>query len=1327
MLKLYYGRESLDKDRFLFDRVAEALEQLNHGGSEEPGSGELGCDITDRTNPGSVEPGDARADGTKPGSAKHGDARAGSSASGKILLVVPDQFTLQAEQNAFEYLDIEGMMDLEILSQSRLGFRVLEETGGSTRLHIDKYGRHMVIAGIVERMGGKLSAYGGVKASQSFIEMTNDFITEMKQNGVAPEQLEEILEQIEADSLLHRKLSDIGKIYEKYEEELEGKYIDTEDYMELFTSKIPQSSIVKGSQIWIYGFDSFTKKSVEMIRALMVTAADVNIVMSGDRGNSADSDLFELTDRILWRLSKAAEECGVLWDKQAIPDSYEIPVKDISEGEGSANENEASAVSPAEMGTADTNKKSAEMSTAVMNKKSAEMSASAGVAADSRFRTPELAHLERELYAYPHREYRRKDPERGDKSTDSPASAGTTASPRSIRFCRAANLYAEVETAAARIVELTRDKGLQYNEIALICNDLGKYGSVLKRVFELYDIPVFLDEKRTILHDPAVELVMSLLDIVTKGWQTQDVFRFLKTGLFPLKPEQYEELENYAIKYRIRGKKWKSDFIYGLQEYGEEGLKELNGLRKLLSEPILSFEAAFKESKSARSRSIALYRMLEEILELPDRLEQLLERLNEREEYLEAEEISQIWGVIVKLLDQMVELLGDETISGEDYASMLQSGMAAVEIGLLPPTLDQIIAGTMQRTRRGRIRALLVIGANDGLIPADSGKEDLLSETEKEYLEEQDIVLCKNDDYRACEERLAIYKNLSKPEQYLWVSYSVADLDGREKKPSLIFDKLREIFPESPVEKDVINQTADLERIQRCKAAMTHMSEAFRRKLSGDTQEVTPVWKAAYNYLREEDEQSVAALKRGLFFTNKVGRLDEAVVRRIYKQEGMEDFIVSPSRMERFGKCPFSHFVQYGLKPEERRIFEVAGREVGDVYHQCLMELSQALTLREIPVTGEGSPWMTISRQECEERVGLLIDRIAGEYREGVLKQGGQEEYRSGRMKKIAESAAWAMISHVRQGLIKEVYFEAGFGEGNDRPFPPIVIEAAGQRVRIEGKIDRVDVLAGSSGAAAAQSGNLDRSDSEAVSGDGEGLEAGPDSANTGAMAGADEGLKAGTGVGQSSVPGLNAADFGAAAGSGAANSDSDQNYIKIVDYKSGSERFDMEEAREGIRLQLMLYLEGAMGGVRQSKPAGVFYFEIAEPMVNASEFPVEELESKVADQVKKSFKMDGIMVDDPAVIAGIAGEFSGFSDIVPVRKGSKGISGTSDGKVLDPETFEQFRSEVSETIGNLCVGLVTGDVGIHPKKTKYQNACRFCQFKGICFFDLSFEGCQYR
>ena len=191
MLNIYYGRENVDKEKFLFDGIGAALCQK------------------------------------------------------KILLLVPDQFTLQAERNAFSYLGVDGLMDLEIMSQSRLGYYVLSEVGGSNLVPIDKYGRHMLLTKILTEENDRFEAFRGMNQRTSFIEMANNLISEMKQFNASPESIIEILEETDKTSILYRKLKDIHRIYEKYEELIEGKYLDTEDYLNLFVSRINQSQMIK--------------------------------------------------------------------------------------------------------------------------------------------------------------------------------------------------------------------------------------------------------------------------------------------------------------------------------------------------------------------------------------------------------------------------------------------------------------------------------------------------------------------------------------------------------------------------------------------------------------------------------------------------------------------------------------------------------------------------------------------------------------------------------------------------------------------------------------------------------------------------------------------------------------------------------------------------------------------------------------------------------------------------------------------------------------------------------------------------------------------------
>jgi ATP-dependent helicase/nuclease subunit B len=512
------------------------------------------------------------------------------------------------------------------------------------------------------------------------------------------------------------------------------------------------------------------------------------------------------------------------------------------------------------------------------------------------------------------------------------------------------------------------------------------------------------------------------------------------------------------------------------------------------------------------------------------------------------------------------------------------------------------------------------------------------------------IELCKDDDLRTMEERLAIYKNLSKPENYLWVGFSASDLEGKEIRPSIVFDKLRKLFPDVPVEKDICNLEDPMALIERPMSTLKHMTEGLRKAGAGEGELAAP-WKAAYNWYHDREDRGLSMVAQGIAFTNHLERLEANLVKKLFQRKNVLDLTLSPSRLEKFARCPFAHLVLYGLAPEERRVFEVAGREAGDVYHECLMRLSKSLTIKGMEITDINSPWMTLDKAQCTQKVETLMEEIAEEYKDGMLISGQEERYRASRMKEVCCKAAWALVEHIQQGRIKEVFFEEAFGVGDEKAFPPIRIEVGDQVLSIEGKIDRVDVLPGG--------------------------------------------------------------------------------YVKVIDYKSGKEHFDSNEAKGGWRLQLMLYLKAAMQGMearnQAAKPAGVFYFEIADPQIDATALNAEVLQKKLETEVRRAFKLDGIVLDDPNVIDGIAGEFSGYSEILPLHKNKDGgVSGTADSKLLNEEEFDALRTAVDQTIEELCASLASGVIDIHPKKTKHETACKYCEYKSICNFELSFDGCSY-
>lgn len=1202
MLNIYYARESVDKEKFIFDTLK--------------GTGKIRQDST-------------YFDGRGTGSRDGGSGNDGRGLPERqTILLVPDQYTLEAEQQAFRHLQAEGLMDIEVLSMSRLGSRLISELGGGKQTFIDKYGRHMILARIARENREKLQVFRGMEERNSFIEMVNNFISELKQYNCGAAEMEAMAAESGEGTYTRRKLEDLSLLYRLYEEEIRGKYTDSEDYIDLYLSKISASKFLEGSRVWVYGFDSFAPKALSVIGQLMARADEVNVVLTWDDAaagkgphESRDADLFALTGMVMENLEEEARAAGVESRRRAIPS-----------GPSSAWARHSAVV-------------------------------------DNEI-SPAIAHIEKELYTLPSRK--------------SENHAGIT-------LVAAAGLYNEAESAAAYILHLVRDEGLKYRDIRLVCNDQETRGPILERVFQEYGIPVFSDAKKDILASPIVQYVLALLDVIAEKYRTEDLFRVLKSGFGPLGREEVTDLENYAIKYRIRRSMWKRPFVKGVTEYGEDGLAQLEDIRQravapvLILEPLVTGKQADMQASGETAGQAAggaqttaefiqkFYKYLYETVSLPDRALDFIARQEELGRVDLADETSQVWGHMIGILDQMMEIMGGEAFDLETFLDIFRVGLSQVEIGVLPPTRDGLLMGTMQRTRMSSsgTKALVIVGTNEGVLPQEKPEAGLFSTEEKEFFKARGTELCKRDAVVLMEERLAIYRNLSRPSKYLWLSHSLSDGEGKESKPSSVYLKIKELFPGLVQQRDVLNQDAGgfgtgdgacsgpypLPLVHSGVSGLRHLTEALQdMAAAADSSDsagfaagqggsnspagLNPVWCEAFRWYQKHDPANLDRIRDGLAFTNTQEALGSAAARQLFLKKPEAAISLSPSRLEKFSRCPFSHFVSYGLRPEERRIFEVAPREIGDIYHECLMTLTRTLTRPDLDVTHPLSPWMTITRQECGRMVRETARQQMESYREGLFHLGKEESYRSQRIYDICEKVCWTVVEQVRAGQIKSCDFEVSFRRGGK--IAPVTLDIGGETIYIEGKIDRVDWLPG------------DR--------------------------------------------------------------------VKIIDYKTGNENFSIEEAKAGYRLQLMLYLAAACE--KQRKPAGVFYFKITEPMLDATgkDWDGEEL----AREIRKNFKLNGVMVDDPQVIQSIAGDFSGFSEIVPLRAGKEKITGTGKENLISEEDFEELREAVTAKAVEICRNLAEGRIDIHPMKTKDKSACTYCEYKGICRFDTVFEGCRY-
>ncbi len=889
--------------------------------------------------------------------------------SGRTLLLVPDQFSLQAEKDALYYLGTDSLMDLRVVDFSTLGHKVLQQVGGGRLPLIDKYGRHMLLTKIINEAGEELEIYRNLSWKNSFIDMMNTMISEMKRYGAVPEDISGAVESLEDSGFLKYKLTDIYRIFSRYEDAIEGKYLDSEDYMTFYGEKISQAPMVKESDVWIYGFDTFTPRNMQIIEKLLLTARSVNIVLAYD-----SDECFSLTSYIMESLRELAANAGV-----------EAAVSEID---------------------------------GVKRKTAAGRAAELSAAGNSGGAGGEMPVVLAEL----------------------------------------SNPYAEAERAASYIQKLVREHGYRYSDIVVVCNDLDGRGAVLRRILTRWGIPVFIDKKRKVTYHSAVVFLLSLMEIIAGGYRNEAVMRLLKSGVIRYDAEDAELLENYIAQYRTKAAMWKNGFVKGAEQYGEETFARIDALRGCISQVVEDARERVSRKKKAGEKIRGLYTFLEEDLELTKHLEEIMQDQIENDFAENAAETAQSWSVICRIFDQVAETVGEEQISNRELLTLLTAGFEEMEIGLVPVTPDSIVIGTLQRTRLSRIKVMLVVGANEGVLPMGREDEGLLSEREKAHLEEMGLEISKRSLISRKEESIAVYRTLYMPEERLYISCCKAGAEGENSRPSEVFMKFRDMCGDD-ILPDLDDESDIMDRITTRQGTLAPMAEALREY--GDGEYIGKDWLRIMNWYGKNEPDSLAGVKNGLIFSSNTASIGEKLADALYRGD-RQDLEVSASQLEKYSSCPFAHFIGYGLRPEELKAYEIGAREIGDIYHEALMIFSQGLNAglgAGMEISDPGSPWMEISRDQCHDRIAkILKDDLAG-YREGLMSAGRAEEYKTWRITEICDRIAWTMVEQVRKGAVSSMGFEVPFGKG--RRLPEIHVDAGGRDVLIRGKIDRLDILEG--------------------------------------------------------------------------------------------------------------------------------------------------------------------------------------------------------------------------------------------------------------------------
>lgn len=625
----------------------------------------------------------------------------------------------------------------------------------------------------------------------------------------------------------------------------------------------------------------------------------------------------------------------------------------------------------------------------------------------------------------------------------------------------AANRRVEAEGIAREIIRLCRDNSYRWRDIAVLVRDSESYSEILETVLADYDIPYFSDRRRPAVHHPLAELIRSAMEVVTDNWLYDPLFRCLKTDLFPLKRGDIDILENYCLEFGIKGSRWTDDkpwtFVRRLSleedsdvsEVQQQYLDEVNAVRAAVTKPLLQFQEQLKTAATVVGYTTAVYQLLVD-LGVPEKLERWAVKAEEAGDLDQGREHRQLWESVVNLLDQLVETCGEEALTLQEYAEIAGEGLEGLALNLIPPGLDYVTLSTLERSGALEAKAVFVPGVNDGALPQRGREEGLLSDAEREFLANCGVELAPGAMPDSFHEQFIVYLALTRASHFLWLSYPLADEEGKALAPSLIIGRLKRskaigqwrTLPVEPPEGE------EKEYIVHPRRSLSALAGGLRTALSGG--QPSPVWWQVYNWAQANPaaHRDMRHAINGLFHRNQAASLPQTVARRLYCKTGK--LRGSVTRFEGYRACPFQYFAQYGLALKPRAVFRLEAPDFGQFLHAVLKAFGDSLA-------AEGCRWQDISPGEAAKRCREITDQLAPKLQNEILLSSRQYQHIKTRLDRTVERSVGQLISFDGASAFQPVVFEQSFGRA-DNDWPPLRFTLDdGTIVELAGQIDRLD------------------------------------------------------------------------------------------------------------------------------------------------------------------------------------------------------------------------------------------------------------------------------
>ena len=829
---------------------------------------------------------------------------------------------------------------------------------------------------------------------------------------------------------------------------------------------------------------------------------------------------------------------------------------------------------------------------------------------------PQMAHLERNLF-------RRETAVYEGENT-------------SIHIWKAPNVREECSRMCAVMFELIEKEGYRYRDIAVVTGNMNQYEAPLRRQFEKYGVPYFMDATEDLMANPFVAFLRDAITVLRYGFRYEDVFCFLRSGLTDMEREDIDRLENYVRARGIRGfAAWQKPFTYAHKESKRDAkeLEHLDELRQQVADIFIHTAEAVKEGPLGANKwcELIYYFCVEQNVQ--SKMEAYAARLEAGNDLSGAMEYRQIYRLIMDLLNQIAQLLKDDMLTLQEFGDILDAGFGEIRVRTIPQGVDLLVVGDIERTRLKDIKALFFLGVNDGNIPQSSSKGGLISDIEREFLLHSGRELAPTPASQMFIEHLYLYMNLTKPSEYLYLSYAAMEDDGSSKRPAYLIGELQKLFPK--LEVNTVGQDAVILSAEDAKNRIATLLSEYAGGTMSDEKMAELFGLYGDMAGREECREWLERITETAFIQYCPTELERRLAEALYGQI-ME---CSISSLEKFAACHYAHFLTYGLRLEEREEYGFESMDMGNVMHDILQQFGKKLQT-------DGLDWMTVDEGEIAQFVESAVETVSKTYDGAILGERAKSRYYKEQLKRIVCRSIRTMQVQLQHGSFIPYAFEQEFRSIYDFKTEENGGRPAGQ-LMLKGRIDRIDTCV---------------SDDEVM--------------------------------------------------------------VKIVDYKAGSHKFDINALYYGVALQLAVYLGQTVKNLearypdKKIVPAAMLYYRTADPML-LSEKVLSPEESE--NEILKELNNTGAVSARAGIVDALDEGLQGKSYVIPVSK--KGEEIKLSNSAYDPVLFHKILDYAKDKTVSLAEDIVNGQIDVRPQIIGDRDACEYCAYKSVCGFDAKIPG----